>query len=60
MSSYPNVYIIQTHAVVLYGLDIMGVAAIYLVVTATMQMMIIVIILTLVLLIGSIYGYLIH
>ena len=43
-SSYPKVYIIQTHAVVLYGLDIMGVAAIYLVVTVTMQMMIIVII----------------
>ena len=44
-STYPNIHIIQMHAVAPYGLDITGVAAISLVATATMRMMIIVIIL---------------
>ena len=47
-STYPNIHIIQMHAVARYGLDISDVAATFLIVTATMQMMIYVIILAII------------
>ena len=50
-SSYSNTHITQTLAVAPYGWDTSDVDAIYLVVTATMQMMIIVIIQPLLLLV---------